>query len=58
MLYPLRRIIWKGLNYLIEHNETIILRFKKLFHIRDSDTSNKYPNTPFTFNGNQFVDHV
>lgn len=46
-------------NYIIENKEKIFSAFNKIFNkTRDYDLSNNYPNTPFTFNGQQFVSHL
>lgn len=51
LLYDLSKIIWKGIGYLIGHWENIS------FWFRNYDKGNYYQNTPFTFNGEQFVSH-
>jgi len=51
MCLDLSKIIWKGIGYLIGHWENIS------FWFRNYDKGNYYQNTPFTFNGEQFVSH-
>lgn len=52
-------------NYLVEHKkkEKIFFAIRKILRIRDynkesNSSNNHHPNTPFTFNGQQFVAHL
>ena len=51
------------IDYIIENKEKIFSTFNKIINkifrkTRDYDLSNNHPNTPFTFNGEQFVAHI
>lgn len=44
--------------YIIENKEKIFSELKKIFKkTRDYNLNSNHPNTPFTFNGKQFVVH-
>ena len=54
-----REVFSRLFNYIIQNKEKIILVFKKIFKkTRDYDLSNNHPNTPFTYNGKEFVTHT
>jgi hypothetical protein len=54
-----REVFSRLFNYTIQNKEKIIFVFKKIFKkTRDYDLSNNHPNTPFTYNGKEFVTHT